>query len=80
MVFQDPDTQIIADTVFDETAFGPENLNMGREEINGKVNKVLTLLDLDHLRDRNPATLSGGGKAAAGHCRHPGHGTGSDCF
>lgn len=62
MVFQDPDTQIIADTVFDETAFGPENLNMGREEINGKVNKVLTLLDLDHLRDRNPATLSGGEK------------------
>ena len=62
MVFLDPDTQIIADTVFDETAFGPENLNMGREEINGKVNKVLTLLDLDHLRDRNPATLSGGEK------------------
>lgn len=62
MVFQDPDTQIIADTVFDETAFGPENLNMSREEINGKVNKVLTLLDLDHLRDRNPATLSGGEK------------------
>jgi biotin transport system ATP-binding protein len=62
MVFQDPDTQIIADTVFDETAFGPENLNIGREEINGKVNKVLTLLDLDHLRDRNPATLSGGEK------------------
>nr|WP_320193132.1 ABC transporter ATP-binding protein [uncultured Desulfobacter sp.] len=62
MVFQDPDTQIIADTVFDETAFGPENLNMGREEIHKKVNKVLTLLDLGHLRDRNPNTLSGGEK------------------
>ncbi len=62
MVFQDPDTQIIADTVFDETAFGPENLNMDREEINKRVNSVLTLLDLGHLRDRNPATLSGGEK------------------
>ena len=62
MVFQDPDTQIIADTVFDETAFGPENLNMGREKINEKVDKVLTLLDLNHLRDRNPGTLSGGEK------------------
>jgi biotin transport system ATP-binding protein len=62
MVFQDPDTQIIADTVFDETAFGPENLNMGRDEIDDKVQNVLTLLDLYHLRDRNPATLSGGEK------------------
>lgn len=62
MVFQDPDTQIIADTVFDETAFGPENLNMGREEINDRVFNALNLLGLDHLRDRNPATLSGGEK------------------
>ncbi|MCG8552824.1 MAG: energy-coupling factor ABC transporter ATP-binding protein [Desulfobacterales bacterium] len=62
MVFQDPDTQIIADTVFDETAFGPENLNMDREKINDSVNSVLALLDLGHLRDRNPATLSGGEK------------------
>jgi biotin transport system ATP-binding protein len=62
MVFQDPDTQIIADTVFDETAFGPENLNMNREEINERVFSALNLLGLDHLRDRNPATLSGGEK------------------
>jgi biotin transport system ATP-binding protein len=62
MVFQDPDTQIIADTVFDETAFGPENLNMNREEINDRVFSALNLLGLDHLRDRNPATLSGGEK------------------
>lgn len=62
MVFQDPDTQLIADTVFDETAFGPENLNMGREEINESVLSTLNLLDLGHLQDRNPATLSGGEK------------------
>ncbi|NWH06818.1 energy-coupling factor ABC transporter ATP-binding protein [Desulfobacter latus] len=62
MVFQDPDTQIIADTVFDETAFGPENLNMGREAINAGVINALKLLGLYHLRDRNPATLSGGEK------------------
>jgi len=62
MVFQDPDTQIIADSVFDEIAFGPENLNMDRGEINDKVENVLALLGLDHLRDRNPATLSGGEK------------------
>ena len=62
MVFQDPDTQIIADSVFDETAFGPENLNMSREKINNSVDRALNMLDLGHLRDRNPATLSGGEK------------------
>jgi len=62
MVFQDPDTQIIADTVFDETAFGPENLNMDREKIDKSVFRALNRLGLDHLRDRNPATLSGGEK------------------
>lgn len=62
MVFQDPDTQIIADTVFDETAFGPENLNMDREKINESVCRALDLLGLGHLQDRNPATLSGGEK------------------
>lgn len=62
MVFQDADTQIVGDTVFDEVAFGPENLNLGRAHINEKVSMVLEQLDLTRLKDRNPATLSGGEK------------------
>ncbi len=62
MVFQDPDTQIIGDTVFEETAFGPENLNMDRGDINDRVCRTLDRLGLKHLQGRNPATLSGGEK------------------
>ena len=62
MVFQDADTQIVGDTVFDEVAFGPENLKIPRSLINEKVFQVLERLDLIQFKDRNPATLSGGEK------------------
>ena len=62
MVFQDPDTQMVGDTVFDEVSFGPENLKQPRALINEKVTRILETLNLFHLKDRNPATLSGGEK------------------
>ncbi|MEE4363717.1 MAG: ABC transporter ATP-binding protein [Desulfotignum sp.] len=62
MVFQDADTQIVGDTVYDEVAFGPENLKMPRHIIQQKVMQTLARLDLSLLKDRNPATLSGGEK------------------
>lgn len=62
MVFQDADTQIVGDTVFDEVAFGLENLKVKRTRINEKVTRVLEDLNLFHLKDRNPSTLSGGEK------------------
>lgn len=62
MVFQDADTQILGDTVFDEVAFGPENLNIQRNIINEKVSEILERLGLIQFKDRNPATLSGGEK------------------
>ena len=62
MVFQDADTQIVGDTVFDEVAFGLENLKIKRTQINEKVTQVLEDLSLLHLKDRNPHSLSGGEK------------------
>ena len=62
MVFQDADTQIVGDTVFDEVAFGLENLKVKRTEINKKVTLILENLNLFHLKDRSPSTLSGGEK------------------
>ncbi len=62
MVFQDADTQIVGETVFDDTAFGPENLKFSREKINEKVLSSLDKLGLLPLKDRNPSTLSGGEK------------------
>ena len=62
MVFKDADTQIVGDTVFDEVAFGLENLKIKRTQINEKVTQVLEDLNLFHLKDRNPHSLSGGEK------------------
>ncbi len=62
MVFQDADTQIVGETVFDEVAFGPENLGWSRDTIDKKVRQTLERLDLTRFKDRHPATLSGGEK------------------
>ena len=62
MVFQDADAQILADTVFEETAFGLENLKTDRTVIDQTVTRVLEQLDLIHLKDNNPSILSGGEK------------------
>ena len=62
MVFQDPDTQIIGDTVCDEVAFGPENLGLSRSLIKEKVLNALEMLNISHLSDRSPSSLSGGEK------------------
>jgi energy-coupling factor transporter ATP-binding protein EcfA2 len=50
----------MAFTVFDEVAFGPANLGWPRERISTSVERALTRVDVTHLRDRDPATLSGG--------------------
>ena len=63
-VFQNPFTQIsgVKDTVFEEIAYGLENLDLEKEEIISKVEKILKLLEIEKLRDRNPYDLSGGQK------------------
>ena len=63
-VFQNPFTQIsgVKDTVFQEIAYGLENLGLDKEEIISRVEKILKLLEIEKLRDRNPYDLSGGQK------------------
>ena len=60
MVFQNPENQIIGDTVEDDIAFGPENLGLPTEEIRQRVDSAVSLTGLEGLRYRNPLTLSGG--------------------
>lgn len=47
-------------TVEEELTFGPENLAMDSAVILGQLETVLVLMDLTHLRKRDPSTLSGG--------------------
>ena len=63
-VFQNPFTQIsgVKNTVFEEIAYGLENLGIEREIIISEVEKILKLLEIERLRDKNPYNLSGGQK------------------
>ncbi len=61
-VFQDPETQFVMDYVEDELAFALENAAMPRAEMRSRVSEVIDLLDLEALRHRSLATLSGGEK------------------
>jgi len=63
-VFQNPFVQISGakDTVFDEVAFGLENLGVEVGEIRRRVEETLSLINIQHLRDKNPVELSGGQK------------------
>ncbi len=61
-VFQNPFIQIsgVKDTVFDEVAYGLENLGVAEEDIYKRVEEVLSLVKIQHLREKNPFELSGG--------------------
>ena len=61
-VFQNPFSQIsgIKKTVFEEIAYGLENLGVEREEMKRRVKDVIELLKIEDLQDKNPLELSGG--------------------
>lgn len=61
-VFQNPFTQIsgIADTVYEELAFGLENMGIDPTEINERIEKMMKLTKIEEFRDRDPYRLSGG--------------------
>jgi energy-coupling factor transport system ATP-binding protein len=61
-LLQDPERQIVASNVFNEIAFGPENLGLPREEIISRVEQVMKRLNIEYLRERETFNLSGGEK------------------
>jgi energy-coupling factor transport system ATP-binding protein len=60
MVFQKPEDQIVATTVEDDVAFGPENLGLSTREIRGRVRRALETVGMWELRYRPPHLLSAG--------------------
>lgn len=66
VVFQNPDDQIVATTVEDDAAFGPENLGLPRDEIRARVDEALAAVGLTGLERREPHLLSGGQKQRLG--------------
>jgi biotin transport system ATP-binding protein len=62
LIFQDPDSQIVGQTVAEDVAFGPENLCLPRTEVDDRVRDSLNAVGLNHLAGQRPQTLSGGQK------------------
>jgi len=62
VVFQHPDDQIVATSVEDDVAFGPENLGLPRDEIRARVDSAVAAVGLTGLERREPHLLSGGQK------------------
>lgn len=62
LVFQNPFNQLSGakDNVYEEVAFGMQNLGVPAEEMKNRVEEALKLLDIWQYRDRNPFDLSGG--------------------
>lgn len=61
-VFQNPDHQIIAPTVYQDVAFGPVNLDYEEDEIRRSVTEALMYVGLSGFERRPPHNLSGGEK------------------
>ncbi len=60
MVFQDPEAQMVTDTVEDELAFALENAGLAPDRMRKRVAEVLDQLGLEGLRGRRVSSLSGG--------------------
>ena len=65
IVFQNPDDQLFTARVYDDVAFGPENLGMEKDEIGKAVQSALKEFHLWELRDKPPSHLSHGQKRFA---------------
>jgi len=62
MIFQDAESQIVAETVYNDVSFGPENLSLDHREIKKRVFSALEAVGLTESANQSPHILSGGEK------------------
>ncbi|MDU2075266.1 MAG: energy-coupling factor transporter ATPase [Streptococcus salivarius] len=61
LVFQFPESQLFAETVLEDVAFGPQNFGVSREEAEQRAIESLKLVGLpEEFHGQNPFDLSGG--------------------
>ncbi|HBX75698.1 MAG: energy-coupling factor transporter ATPase [Acidaminococcaceae bacterium] len=62
MVFQYPEHQLFAETVYEDIAFGPRNFGLAPEEVDQRVREAMKFVGLDYetYARRSPFSLSGG--------------------
>ena len=61
-VSQNPESQLVASTVEEDVAFGPENQALPPDEIRRRVDEALATVDMADYRRQPPFMLSGGQK------------------
>ena len=62
MVFQYPEHQLFAETIYEDIAFGPRNQKKSEDEVEASVRRAMAFVDLDFgtFSQRSPFQLSGG--------------------
>ncbi len=64
-VFQDSDSQLFTQNVYEDVAFGPRSQGLSENEVEARVNKALELTNIAHLKTRPIHKMSGGEKKLA---------------
>lgn len=63
LVFQYPENQLFEETVYKDIAFGPKNMGLSDDEIEGRVREAIHAVNLDDdILEKSPFELSGGQK------------------
>ncbi|MDB9516039.1 ABC transporter ATP-binding protein [Roseofilum reptotaenium CS-1145] len=62
LVFQNPNDQLFSASVWDDVAFGPENMGLSPDRVKACTEEALSLTGMTELADRSPYHLSGGQK------------------
>jgi energy-coupling factor transporter ATP-binding protein EcfA2 len=62
IVFQNAETQAVGLTVLEDFAFGLENMQLSKEEMQQRIQRVAEIVGLAELFERQPWALSGGQK------------------
>ena len=62
IVFQNPDDQLFAPTVFEDVAFGPMNMGLSEEEVRERTTEAIKVVGMAGFEKKAPHHLSGGQK------------------
>lgn len=62
LIFQNPDDQLFAPTVFEDVSFGPINMGFNQDEVNNRVSNALKAVEMDGAAKKNIHNLSFGQK------------------
>ena len=65
LVFQNPDDQLFAQTVYEDVAFGPRNMGFAEDEVRRRVESALASVEMVELSGKNIHNLSFGQKKRA---------------